>query len=216
MSLNGLGELMTAVGLAGLLWAEATSRPKVRAVTKTLASAGFIVAAFGFGALESQYGQTILVGLVLGAIGDVCLLGDKKPAFIAGLVAFLLGHIAYVLAFSSLDQDPDYAIGAAIAVTVSFIGIARWVLPHAKGLGGAIIAYMVVIGAMVVTAVGAFGMGAPWMIPVGAVMFAVSDIFVVRHRFVTRGFVNKAFGLPLYFAAQLLIAWSIAAVAAQG
>ncbi len=43
-------------------------------------------------------------------------------------------------------------------------------------------------------------------------MFTVSDIAVVRDRFVTTGFVNRLWGLPLYYAAQLLIAWSIMAV----
>ena len=59
---------------------------------------------------------------------------------------------------------------------------------------------------------GAYGAGAPWMVPVGAAMFTASDIAVVRDRFISKGFVNRAWGLPLYYAAQLVIAWSIAAV----
>jgi len=35
---------------------------------------------------------------------------------------------------------------------------------------------------------------------------------VVRDRFVSTGFVNRLWGLPLYYAAQLIIAWSIKAV----
>ena len=50
------------------------------------------------------------------------------------------------------------------------------------------------------------------MIPVGAVMFTASDIAVVRDRFISKDFINRAWGLPLYYAAQLLIAWSIAAI----
>ena len=50
------------------------------------------------------------------------------------------------------------------------------------------------------------------MIPVGAVMFTASDIAVVRDRFVAPGFVNRLWGLPLYYAAQLIIAWSIMVV----
>ncbi|MCZ6806272.1 MAG: hypothetical protein O7F08_04915, partial [Deltaproteobacteria bacterium] len=63
MTLNGIGELMTAVGLAGLLWGEWKDNPGVRAVGKPFASLGFIVAAIGFGALESRYGQIVLLGL---------------------------------------------------------------------------------------------------------------------------------------------------------
>lgn len=203
---------MTIGGLAGLLWAESTKRQGVRAATKTLAAIGFIVAAVGFGAMDSTYGRTIFVGLVLGAIGDVCLLGDNKRAFVAGLLSFLLGHIAYVVAFAYLPLNQQYALGAAIGMVAFGAGVARWVFPHAPDMRVPIAIYIVVIGIMVITAVGAYGAGAPWMIPVGAIMFAISDVFVVRHRFVLPGFVNKALGLPLYFGAQLLIAWSIMAV----
>ena len=82
MSLNAIGELMTVLGLAGLLFGEWKDRPVARAVGKPFASLGFIVAAIGFGALESRYGHIVLIGLILGAIGDVCLLGQAKQYFI--------------------------------------------------------------------------------------------------------------------------------------
>ncbi len=213
MTLNGLGELVTAVGLAALLWGEWQDRARLRRIGKPVASAGFIVAAIGFGALESRYGNIVLAGLVLGAIGDVCLLGSGKKAFIAGLVSFLLGHVAYVVAFSTLPMNVPEAFlaAAALAVVMGFVG--RWVFPHAPDMRVPIGIYMVVIAAMCVFAIGAGSAGAPWMIPVGAVMFTVSDIAVVRDRFVSPGFVNRLWGLPLYYAAQLIIAWSIKAVA---
>ena len=43
--------------------------------------------------------------------------------------------------------------------------------------------------------------------------FALSDLSVARDRFVRPGFANAAWGLPLYFAAQLVIASSVARVA---
>jgi len=36
---------------------------------------------------------------VLSAVGDVALLWDSNRAFMVGLGAFLLAHIAYVIAF---------------------------------------------------------------------------------------------------------------------
>jgi hypothetical protein len=39
----------------------------------------------------------------------------------------------------------------------------------------------------------------------------LSDLSVARDRFVAPGFVNRAWGLPTYFAAQLLLAASVAA-----
>jgi uncharacterized membrane protein YhhN len=212
MTLNGLGELMTVLGLAGLLFGEWKGLPGVRALGKPFASLGFIVAAIGFGALESRYGNIILIGLILGAIGDVCLLGKAKKFFIAGLVSFLFGHVAYVVAFSSLAISVPETLIAAAVMTAVMAAIARWVFPHAPDMRVPIGVYMLVIAAMCAVAIGAGAAGAPWMIPVGAVMFTASDIAVVRDRFVAPGFANRLWGLPLYYAAQLIIAWSIMAV----
>ena len=210
--MNGLGELMTVLGLAGLLLGEWKDRPALRAVSKPFASLGFIVAAIGFGALESHCGKVVLTGLILGAIGDVCLLGKAKGAFIAGLVSFLLGHVAYVVAFGSLPISTAYAAITAAVMAAIMVAIARWVFPHAPDMRVPIGIYMLVIAVMCVVAIGVGAAGAPWMIPVGAVMFTASDIAVVRDRFVSPGFVNRLWGLPLYYAAQLIIAWSIMAV----
>lgn len=212
MALNAWGELMTTVGLAVLLYGEWKDRPGLRALGKPLASLGFLVAAVGFGAVESRYGQIVFAGLILGAIGDVCLLGKGKASFIAGLVSFLLGHVAYVVAFAGLPMNGGYAAVAAAVIAMIMVLIARWVFPHAPDMRVPISAYMLVISAMCVVAIGAGGAGAPWMIPVGAVMFTASDIAVVRDRFVAPGFVNRLWGLPLYYAAQLIIAWSIMAI----
>ena len=208
MSLNGIGELMTAVGLAALLYGEWKNQPALRATGKPFASLGFLVAAIGFGALESGYGKIVLVGLVLGALGDVFLLGRTRQLFIAGLVSFLLGHVAYVVAFASLGLNAPHAALAAGVMAVVMFFVGRWVFPHAPEMRIPIGAYILVIALMCVAAIGAWGAGAPWMIPVGALMFTASDIAVVRDRFVEKGFINRAWGLPLYYAAQLLIAWS--------
>jgi uncharacterized membrane protein YhhN len=206
MSLNGIGELMTALGLVVLLYGEYADKSVLRSTGKPFASLGFLVAAVGFGAFDSDYGKMIFVGLVLGALGDVFLLGRGKQFFIAGLVSFLLGHVAYVVAFYSLGVSTnEAAIAAAVMAVVMFI-VGRWVFPHAPEMRVPIAAYMLVIALMCVAAIGAYGAGAPWMVPVGAVMFTASDIAVVRDRFISQGFVNRAWGLPLYYAAQLLIA----------
>jgi hypothetical protein len=44
----------------------------------------------------------------------------------------------------------------------------------------------------------------------GASLFFVSDLSVARDRFVAREFANKLYGLPAYYAGQLLIAWTLA------
>jgi hypothetical protein len=51
-----------------------------------------------------------------------------------------------------------------------------------------------------------------WFILVGAVLFYVSDIFEAHDRFVTEQFYNRFIGLPLYYTAQFLLAFSVGLV----
>jgi uncharacterized membrane protein YhhN len=45
---------------------------------------------------------------------------------------------------------------------------------------------------------------------IGACAFFASDLAVARERFVVHSVANKLWGLPAYYAGQLLLAWSIA------
>lgn len=200
---------VTAVGLAGLLAGE-RSGSRLRFIAKPLASIGFVGLAVTLGAFESTYGRWILVGLVLGWIGDVALLGKSGVSFLTGLVAFLLGHVGYVIAFviSGLSSNATWAasIGTAAAAVLVF----RWLRPHLPGgMAGPVTVYVVIISAMLATAMGAWAAGATWHIPVGAAAFSVSDLSVARDRFISAGFGNRLWGLPLYYAGQLLLAWSV-------
>jgi hypothetical protein len=47
-------------------------------------------------------------------------------------------------------------------------------------------------------------------IPVGATAFYLSDVFVAREQFVAKAVANRMWGLPLYYLAQVLLAWSVA------
>jgi hypothetical protein len=49
-------------------------------------------------------------------------------------------------------------------------------------------------------------------VAMGALAFTASDVSVARDRFVREDFFNRAWGLPLYYCAQLLLALSPAAV----
>jgi uncharacterized membrane protein YhhN len=43
----------------------------------------------------------------------------------------------------------------------------------------------------------------------GAVAFYFSDVFVARDRFMKKEFLNRLVGLPMYYAGQFLIAFSL-------
>ncbi|WP_181919538.1 lysoplasmalogenase [Alkalilimnicola ehrlichii] len=202
---------LTLLAVAFLLVGDRTGRRGWEWISKPVAAAGFLWAAWSWGALESDYGQWVLVGLALSATGDVLLIPKGKSRwFLAGISAFLLGHVAYVIAFSTLPLAlPAGLIAAAIMAAVAW-GILHWLLPSVEGrLRIPVMAYIAVISAMVVMAVAAVAGGAHWALAVGALGFAASDLAVARNRFLAPGFVNRLWGLPLYFASQLLIAYTV-------
>lgn len=43
----------------------------------------------------------------------------------------------------------------------------------------------------------------------GALLFYLSDIFVARDRFLKTSFLNRLVGLPIYYAGQFLLAFSV-------
>jgi uncharacterized membrane protein YhhN len=100
---------------------------------------------------------------------------------------------------------------AALALAGPVLLVLRWLRPHVPAeLRAAVHAYVAVISAMVVCAAGAVGGGATPEILLGAAMFYASDLAVARDRFVAPGFGNAAWGLPLYYGAQLVLAGTLA------
>jgi uncharacterized membrane protein YhhN len=201
---------MAAAGLGSLLLAEKAGLSRLRLVAKPSASAGFLLVALGSGALDSSYGTWIFAGLVLSMIGDLLLLFEDPARFRAGLVAFLVGHLAYIGAFAEAGVALAWTAVAAVGVLVMAAGVLPWLLPHVGGgMRGPVLAYVAVISAMMALAVGTQGEQNTSLIVGGAGLFYVSDLFVARERFVTTAFWNQLIGLPLYYGGQVLLALSV-------
>ena len=208
MTLNWGPYVLCAAAVAGLLWAEYRGSDRGLWLTKPVASLAFIWAGVAAGALDSNYGQFVLAGLVLCLLGDVLLIPRERPAvFRAGVFAFLLGHVAYSAAFVTRPLDLFGLAAGAVLLAVVVGGSLRWLaatLP--SDMVWPVRVYMVVIGVMSTLACGVTAAGGPWTVAVGALAFTASDISVARDRFVRHEYLNRAWGLPLYYAAQLLIA----------
>lgn len=195
----------TAVAVAALVWAEVNRSPALRWL-KVVASTGFILVAISVGALDGAYGRTVLIALALSWCGDLLLTYSDRAAFVGGLVAFLVAHLAYAIAFGTLGVNPAAVALAAIVLAIVGGFVWRWLAPHVGSMRGPVVAYLIVISIMVVVAVGAYGGGETALIPVGAVLFYASDAAVARDRFVAPGAVNRVVGLPLYYLAQVMLA----------
>jgi uncharacterized membrane protein YhhN len=200
--------LLCAMAVLGLLWAEWRGSRTAMWLTKPVASLAFMWAGLQAGATESGYGLLILLGLGLCLLGDLLLIPLGRPAvFRAGVLAFLSGHLAYSAAFLTRPIHPlGLAVGAA-ALAICLGVVLRWLSASMpKDMVLSVRAYMLVIGIMSALACGVTAAGGPWSVALGALAFTASDISVARDRFVRHEFANRAWGLPLYYAAQLLIA----------
>lgn len=201
---------LTAVSVAGLLVAEYRDWRVGVWIAKPLASTAFIATALAAGATSSSFGRLILAGLVLSWFGDVLLIPRQRPKiFLAGVASFLLGHVAFAIAFLARGVAPAWFVGAAVLVIAALVIVVRWLAPHLPDdMRAAAHAYMIVISLMVVTASGTFGAAGNAAILIGAVAFYFSDLSVARDRFVEHAFLNRLWGLPLYYFAQLVLAYS--------
>ena len=148
---------------------------------------------------------------MLSWFGDVFLIPRGRPRiFLVGVLSFLAGHVAYAAAFVLRGMDASVFASAAVGAGLVAFVVLRWLGAHVPAdMKVAVPAYIAVISVMVVCAVATFAARGNTWIPVGAVGFYLSDLSVARDRFVVSELVNRLWGLPLYYAAQVALAWSV-------
>ena len=150
-----------------------------------------------------------VIGLVLSLAGDVFLM---LPAdlFVAGLASFLLAHLAYIAGFAAAGVSVGWtAVGLAV-VTVAGLTVGRRIVravhsgEHAK-MVAPVAAYMTVISAMVVLAIGS----ADRLAVAGALTFYCSDALIAWDRFVaTKRWARPAI-MATYHLAQAALVVSV-------
>lgn len=156
----------------------------------------------------------LTAGLALGAAGDAALSRDGERTFLAGLVAFLLAHLAYVALFATrwaglellVAQSWRPPVGLAIVVFVAIM--LRRLLPAVgRDMRLPVCAYIVAI-----TLMGLVSLGVPgWAAPAGAVLFILSDAILATEKFLLpEASSHRAWTGPavwtLYYLGQFLIA----------
>ena len=203
--------------LALLLFFEKRENRKGMLPTKTVLSLLFIATAISQTHFMQPYTIFILIGLLFCLGGDVFLALPQDRMFLFGLVSFLLGHICYVIGFVCIaDPGNMTLIGFGVTMLLGAL-IYTWLKPHLGTMKKPVIAYILVISFMFIGAWSVLGMQqqpimARLLIFAGAASFYISDIFVARDRFLKNDFINRLLGLPLYYMAQFMIAFSIGIV----
>lgn len=195
---------------SALVLAEYRAWPRAKAFFKFVASTAFVVLAFQLGAVASTYGRLILAALALSWLGDLLLLSTRDRPFLLGIGSFLLAHVVFSVAFA---RHPMSSAGLWFGLAVMGLlggAVIAWLWRHLTGFYRvAVGAYVVAIVAMGSIAIAVSTASGAWWLAGGALAFAVSDVSVARDRFVRPGFINRAWGLPLYYAAQVVLAASV-------
>ncbi len=200
--------------LAALLLSEKKGATRFKIGFKFLLSSLFIILALVQTALDPRYALAVISGLTLCLVGDVALAVPGQTAFRIGLVAFLLGHVGYIVAFGMLARPGTAMWMTAIAaIPVSTFVYSR-LLPYLNGMRHPVMGYVVVITIMLIAAGALYGAAefsatGRLLVINGALAFYLSDLFVARQRFVHASFYNRLVGLPLYYLGQFQIAYSI-------
>jgi len=179
---------------------------------KPLTTTLILLIAVQAGAPElALYKYAIVAGLVCSLAGDIFLMlpSDK---FVPGLASFLVGHLFYITAFT-WGTGFGFSLWLLAPFVIFGVVMFRVLSPHLGKMKVPVIAYMAVILVMAWQAwerVGQTGQIAALLASVGAVFFVVSDSALAIDRF--RGqFKNaRAVVLSTYYAAQWLIALSVA------
>jgi len=214
---NALIIFLAITLLAGLLFFEKNGNQKGKLPTKTILSCLFIFTALAQSHPNPGYFYILLMGLIFCLGGDVFLALPRERMFLFGLVSFLLGHVFYAGCFFYVADLSHWTwIGTGIGL-VAGGGVFCWLRPR---LGPMLIPVMLYIVVITVMLIGAWTMlwdaGVEFLgrllVFSGAVSFYISDLFVARDRFLKREFRNRLLGLPLYYFAQFLLAFSIGAV----
>ncbi len=204
------------LAVGGLLWARWREHRRAELALKPLCSALFVAVAALVPWADPRYGALVTAGLVLGFLGDLALLAHGKRWLALGLGAFLLGHGAYAAALvpRAAAAWPGWLLPLGLAALLT--GVAALVLREAWPKLGALRAPALgygaaLIGVTVVAAAAWLGRrdAAGALAALGLLLFFVSDLSVTRQRFVREAFSNRLWGVPSYYAAQLLLALSI-------
>jgi len=174
-------------------------------VFKPLTTLLVIAFAWPRGADAPARRRWIRVGLGLSLAGDVALLWPVR-GFLPGLVAFLLAHLAYIVAFTRGVRFAAWpAAFAAYAVVAGAILWALWPgIPDA--LRVPVLAYVACLATMAAQASCVGRLAA-----LGGALFVVSDALLATHKFAAPLPLSALWILATYWVAQSLIAASMRA-----
>ena len=173
--------VITSVFAVGNWVAVATKRKPLEYLCKPATLVFLIAVALTLDPVHRDMRVWFVAALLFSLLGDIFLM-LPRDRFVLGLGAFLVAHLAYTVGLN-LHTDENWLFAVPVAIIVALLAT-RLVRGIRRGgeaaLLGPVIAYVVVIGAMVVSAVASGNA----LAATGALLFMGSDALIGETRFV--------------------------------
>lgn len=186
---------------------------------EVIAKPGVMVSLFLWLRLSAGLGGTLLwfgLGILLSLMGDVLLMISLDKFFLAGLVAFLLAHIAYIVGFNIPIPEINF-FGIVFAVMIGMGGARaiRRILDRLPATGQGqmrlpIIVYSAVISVMLLSAMMklvdiSWSANAAALVSIGAFLFYLSDIILAWNKFVAPIQHGRIYNIAAYHLGQIAL-----------
>ena len=212
--MNILIILIAVILLACLLYFENKENRRGLIPVKTVLSLLFILMVLVQPHPMLVYYYLLLAGLCFCFVGDVLLALPQKKMFLLGLVSFLIGHVFYIIAFFYAARISVWTLVGTLIILIISVSVFLWLRPHLGSMKLPVLAYIIVITIMLSGACSVLGdsgliRSGRIMVFAGALSFYFSDLFVARDRFLKKELLNRLIGLPMYYAGQFILAFSV-------
>lgn len=199
--------IIALISAIATIYAKSRENEKLQFVFKPLTMLVIILIAFLNSSTPINFYQImILVGLIFSTIGDVFLIKDKQ-FFVQGLVAFLIGHICFVVAFYT---TPNWlSLIFYLAYVVFFLSL-LW-----RDLGS--LKIPVIVYSLALAAMSWFALSKTiehtnhhtFHAFIGSILFIISDSLLAYNKFKSSIPYSHILILATYFLAQWFIASSV-------
>ncbi len=146
--------------------------------TRTMVKALSVVALMGGGYI------LLMLALLICALGDAFLAQKTETSLQAGMGAFGVGHLVYIVLF--LNQGGGVGVDLVhitlqMAILLATVWLARWLWPDLGALRVPVAIYIVVVSLMAL-----LSLGLPdslWLVTLGALLFLTSDALLAGELF---------------------------------
>jgi len=159
---------------------------------------------------RTRFSFWIPLAALFGAAGDFSLASAERDWFMAGLVTFLIGHLAYCVAFARhlrWTRTRGVVIGLTLLGTLLLLGavLVRFIHAGEYAIIVPVIVYVTVMGVMMV--LGVLHDSTSRLIAAGGVVFIISDAHIaVNHMLLTEPVQAITLtGYSTYYLAQYLL-----------